>query len=138
MPQVYFYGVLTLVTAMLNARRRFTAAAFAPVMNNLVVIAMFLTLPAVAHGDLLGPDPLGVAQDEWRVLFWLGLGTTLGVAASAVVVVPSLADPRLGLRFNLAGATRSSAGWCGCPAGPWATWPPTRCRSWRRCSSPTS
>src|SRR6478735_7235554 len=79
MPQVYFYGVLTLVTAMLNARRRFTAAAFAPVMNNLVVIVMFLTLPAVAHGDLLGSDPLGVAHDEWRVLLWLGLGTTLGV-----------------------------------------------------------
>ena len=101
MPQVYFYGVLTLITAMLNARRRFTAAAFAPVMNNLVVIVMFLTLPAVAHGDLLGSDPLGVAHDEWRVLLWLGLGTTLGVAASAAVVAPSLADRALGLRFNL-------------------------------------
>ena len=101
MPQVYFYGLLTLVTAMLNARRRFTAAAFAPVMNNLVVIVMFLTLPAVVHGDLLGPDPLGVAHAEGRVLLWLGLGTTLGVAASAAVVAPSLADRRLGLRFNL-------------------------------------
>ena len=40
MPQVFFYGVTALATAMLNARRRFAAAAFAPVLNNVVVIAV--------------------------------------------------------------------------------------------------
>ena len=37
MPQMLFYGIVTLATAMLNARRRFLAAAFAPVLNNVVV-----------------------------------------------------------------------------------------------------
>ena len=45
MPQMLFYGIVTLATAMLNARRRFLAAAFAPVLNNVVVIAVFLALP---------------------------------------------------------------------------------------------
>ncbi len=45
MPQMLFYGIVTLATAMLNARRRFLAAAFAPVLNNVVVIAVFLILP---------------------------------------------------------------------------------------------
>ena len=31
MPQMLFYGIATLATAMLNARRRFAAAAFAPI-----------------------------------------------------------------------------------------------------------
>ena len=30
MPQIFFYGITALATAMLNARRRFAAAAFAP------------------------------------------------------------------------------------------------------------
>ena len=48
MPQIFFYGVTALATAMLNARRRFAAAAFAPVLNNVVVIAVLLALPSVA------------------------------------------------------------------------------------------
>ena len=52
MPQMLFYGIVTLATAMLNARRRFLAAAFAPVLNNIVVIAVFLALPRIADGSL--------------------------------------------------------------------------------------
>ena len=52
MPQMLFYGIVTLATAMLNARRRFAAAAFAPMLNNVVVIAVFLALPRVADGSL--------------------------------------------------------------------------------------
>ena len=53
MPQMLFYGIATLATAMLNARRRFAAAAFAPALNNIVVIAVFLALPRVATGSAL-------------------------------------------------------------------------------------
>ena len=52
MPQMLFYGIAALATAMLNAQRRFLAAAFAPVLNNVVVIAVFLTLPRLADGSL--------------------------------------------------------------------------------------
>ena len=49
MPQMFFYGVTALATAMLNARRRFAAAAFAPVLNNVVVIAMLLAVARIAE-----------------------------------------------------------------------------------------
>ena len=41
-PQVLFYGLTTLATALLNAHRRFAAAAFAPVVNNVMLIAVLL------------------------------------------------------------------------------------------------
>jgi putative peptidoglycan lipid II flippase len=100
LPQVYFYGLITLTSALLQARRRFAAAAFAPAVNNVVATAALLSLPAVVTGDLRGANPLAVALAEPKVLTWLGLGTTLGVVASALVVLPVLGDRQLRLRFR--------------------------------------
>jgi putative peptidoglycan lipid II flippase len=86
MPQMFFYGVTALATAMLNARRRFAAAAFAPVLNNIVVIAVLLAVLRIA-GD--GPTVRSVLDDPVLVLL-LGLGTTAGVVAMALVLVPAV------------------------------------------------
>jgi len=86
MPQIFFYGATALTTSMLNARRRFAAAAFAPVLNNLVVIAVFLALPYLATGPLTVD---GVRHDTGLVLL-LGLGTTAGIVAMALVLLPAL------------------------------------------------
>jgi putative peptidoglycan lipid II flippase len=86
MPQVFFYGATALATAMLNARRRFAAAAFAPVLNNVVVIAALLALPRVASEP---PTVTSVLQDPALVVL-LGLGTTAGIVAMAVVLLPAL------------------------------------------------
>ena len=40
-PQVLFYGLIALATALLNARRRFAAPAWVPVANNLVCVAVY-------------------------------------------------------------------------------------------------
>ncbi len=40
LPQIFFYGLTALASAMLNARRSFLAPAFAPVLNNVVVLCM--------------------------------------------------------------------------------------------------
>src|SRR2546428_3486149 len=42
LPQMLFYGFTALASALLNAHRRFVAAAFAPVVNNLVVIGILV------------------------------------------------------------------------------------------------
>ena len=55
MPQMLFYGFATLATALLQARRRFAAAAFAPILNNVVVIAIFLVAPARRRRSAHGP-----------------------------------------------------------------------------------
>jgi putative peptidoglycan lipid II flippase len=41
-PQLLFYASISVTTAIVRARRKFAAPMFAPVLNNLVVIAMFL------------------------------------------------------------------------------------------------
>ncbi len=95
MPQMLFYGIVTLATAMLNARRRFLAAAFAPVLNNVVVIAVFLALPHIASGAL---SVRSVLDDDALVLL-MGLGTTAGVVVMALALLPPLERLHLHLRF---------------------------------------
>ncbi|MBX3286399.1 MAG: hypothetical protein KF703_13710, partial [Actinobacteria bacterium] len=43
-PQVFFYGLMAVWSAVLNARHRFLAAAWAPVLNNLVAIATLVVV----------------------------------------------------------------------------------------------
>ena len=77
-PQVLFYGLISLMTAVLHARRAFAAVAFAPAVNNLVVVAVFLALPSLSDVDLASPPPFRGAGRRPGAL-GLGLGTTLGV-----------------------------------------------------------
>ena len=49
-PQLVLYAVGAVATALLNADRRFTAAAVAPVFNNLVVIATMVAFRAMRGG----------------------------------------------------------------------------------------
>lgn len=100
MPQVLFYGLVTVVTALLHARRSFLAPAYAPVLNNLVVSAMFVALPTVFDRALRDDGSVVRAADDSTLLLLLGLGTTAGVAAMALALVPSLLRARVGLRFR--------------------------------------
>ena len=93
MPQIFFYGITALATAMLNARRRFAAAAFAPVLNNVVVIGVLLALPRIMSEP---PTVHRVLDDPWLVVL-LGLGTTAGIVAMALVLLPALG--RAGAQF---------------------------------------
>jgi putative peptidoglycan lipid II flippase len=95
MPQMLFYGIATLATAMLNAKRRFAAAAFAPALNNVVVIAVFLTLPRIADGTL---SVDGVLGDEGLLLL-MGLGTTAGIVVMALALLPALRRAHVHLRY---------------------------------------
>jgi putative peptidoglycan lipid II flippase len=95
MPQMVFYGLTALATAMLQARQRFFAPAFAPILNNLVVISIFLVLPQFTS------RPITVAQisgDPFLLLF-IGLGTTAGIAAMGLALLPALHRAQIHLRF---------------------------------------
>ncbi len=98
-PQVFFYGVITVVSSLLQARRRFAAAAFAPVLNNVVVIATLVALQQRSQLDLAGASLPAVLADPGTLTI-LGVGTTAGVALNAVALLPSLQHCRLGLRFR--------------------------------------
>ena len=92
-PQVFFYGVISVTTAIVRAQRKFAAPMFAPVLNNLVVIALFLSYPTVVGIRTLE----GVRDDRGAVLL-LGLMTTAGVAAMALAQFP-FRTARRHLRF---------------------------------------
>ncbi|MGY6501371.1 MAG: murein biosynthesis integral membrane protein MurJ [Acidimicrobiales bacterium] len=100
MPQVLFYGLITLVTAMLHARRSYLAPAYAPVLNNLVVSAMLFSLPTIMGRSLKGEGAVLDASGDSTLLIFLGVGTTVGVAAMALAMVPAFLRARPPIRFN--------------------------------------
>lgn len=93
LPEIIFYGLGALFGAILNARSVFGPAAWAPVVNNVVVIATLAVFTLVPGEISLDPVRMGEAK-----LLVLGIGTTLGIAAQAAVLVPSLR--RVGFRFR--------------------------------------
>ncbi|MCP4435742.1 MAG: murein biosynthesis integral membrane protein MurJ, partial [Actinomycetia bacterium] len=93
LPQILFYGITTLVTAQLHARRRFVAPAFAPVLTNVVTSAAALAvwwLISTGRTD----------TDSTMTVYLLGLGTTAGVASMAVALLPSLRRAGVHLRWR--------------------------------------
>lgn len=83
LPQIFFYGIYTMLSQVLNSRGRFGAPMFAPIVNNIVAIATFLLFIAVAGTSAAADGDLTSSQ-----VTLLGVGTTLGVAAQALVLVP--------------------------------------------------
>ncbi|WP_426572181.1 murein biosynthesis integral membrane protein MurJ [Aquihabitans sp. McL0605] len=96
-PQIFFYGLMAVWSAVLNARQRFMAAAWAPVLNNVVAVATLLYV-----GHLLGGSPtLQDALDDPKVLWVLGLGTTAGIAVMALSLYPALRRSGFRLKFKV-------------------------------------
>jgi putative peptidoglycan lipid II flippase len=84
MPQMFFYALGMVITGLLNAHRRFTAPAFAPVLNNLIVIGTFIAFRTMHRGGAPGLFDLSSAD---KLL--LGLGTTAGVVVMTLAYLPS-------------------------------------------------
>jgi murein biosynthesis integral membrane protein MurJ len=93
MPQIVFYGVGAVMTGLLNANRRFGVPMFAPVLNNLVVIAVGVTFHLIVGRNVPQLDQVTTGE---KLL--LGLGTTAGVVAMTMVQWPFLR--RLGFRYR--------------------------------------
>jgi putative peptidoglycan lipid II flippase len=107
-PQVLCYGLAVVLYGILQAHRKFTAPALAPVLSSLVVIAAyvaFVPLAGAHRTELIGlPRPAE---------FMLSAGTTAGVAALAVTALIPAVRLRLGLRPALrfpAGVGRQARG----------------------------
>ncbi|KQS66839.1 murein biosynthesis integral membrane protein MurJ [Modestobacter sp. Leaf380] len=105
--EIVFYGIGAFATAALNARQVFGPPAWAPVLNNVVVIGVGVVfLLASGPGDL---TPLTL--EPWLV-WLLGIGTTVGIALQALVLLPLL--PRHGIplrpRWGLRGTGLGEAG----------------------------
>lgn len=82
--QIFFYGVIALGSAVLHAHRRFFAAAWSPVLANVITVAALGSLAVARPADGWGIGD--VAADD-RLRWVLALGATVGIAVSAAVVV---------------------------------------------------
>jgi putative peptidoglycan lipid II flippase len=94
MPQIVFYGIGAVATGLLQAERRFAVPMFAPILNNLSVIATFGVYALLVRGGTTSVASITFAQKTV-----LAIGTTLGVAAMTLALWPSLR--RLGFRWHL-------------------------------------
>lgn len=82
--QIPLYGVGIVLTGVLHAHRRFLAAALAPLLSSVVVLASYLWYGHLAQGRTL---PGEVPDTALTVLAW---GTTAGVAVlSLPLAVPA-------------------------------------------------
>jgi putative peptidoglycan lipid II flippase len=93
LPEILFYGLFALLTAILNAKHIFGPTAWAPVVNNLVVMAT-IGIFALVPGEIsLNPVRMGDAK-----LLVLGIGVTLGIVVQSLMLFPALR--RSGFRFR--------------------------------------
>lgn len=84
MPQIFFYGVHVMAGQVLNARDRFGPMMWAPIANNVVSIMVLLLYLIVFERT-----STGAAFTSGQQLL-LGIGSTIGIAAQAAVLIPFL------------------------------------------------
>jgi putative peptidoglycan lipid II flippase len=96
-PQIFFYGMSSLAGGVLNARNRFAAPMWTPVINNIVVIAVLLLFIATigASGAGLSSGQVHISDGQVQLL---GFGTTLGIIAQTAALIPAL--HRAGFRWR--------------------------------------
>ncbi|HPF81640.1 murein biosynthesis integral membrane protein MurJ [Nostocoides australiense] len=86
-PQIVLYGIGIVLSGVLNAHERFAAAAVAPLVSSLVVIATYVAYWLVLRGG--SPS---------AAVWVLAGGTSLGVLALVATLVPTAR--RLGIRLH--------------------------------------
>ncbi|WP_438487043.1 murein biosynthesis integral membrane protein MurJ [Streptomyces sp. S186] len=102
-PTIFFMGLHVVMGQILNARGRFGAMMWTPVLNNIVMIstfALFIWVYGTAKTSHIGVTTI---PDEGIRL--LGIGTLLGLVVQALAMIPYLrdADFKLRLRFDWRG-----------------------------------
>ncbi|MEQ1872257.1 MAG: lipid II flippase MurJ [Ilumatobacteraceae bacterium] len=90
-PQIIFYGVVTVLSAALHAKGRFIAAALAPAVNNVIVIVACVLFRANRDGRVADLE-----LTAWQFALIAG-GTTIGVLLFSLT--PAFALRRAGVQW---------------------------------------
>ncbi|MBQ1036027.1 MULTISPECIES: murein biosynthesis integral membrane protein MurJ [Micromonospora] len=94
LPMIFFTGLSALISAVLNTRGHFAAPMWAPILNNIVVIATAGLYIAIYGTKILDPGQFTTGQ-----ILLIGGGTLLGVAVQACGLLPALR--KVGFRWRL-------------------------------------
>jgi putative peptidoglycan lipid II flippase len=95
LPEIVFYGIGAMFGAVLNARGIFSPPAWAPVLNNMVVIVTAIVFIAMPGSATLGPASMSTNQ-----VYVLGIGTTLGIVVQTLILLPALRQARFRWRWR--------------------------------------
>lgn len=95
--QIFFYGVTSICTSILHARKQFFAAAWSPVLANLVTITSLLFVSRVSRVD---PPTLEEIVENSSLQWLLGMGSTSGIIVMALALVFALRRSGTSLKFR--------------------------------------
>ena len=103
LPSIFFMGIHVVMGQILNARGKFGAMMWTPVLNNIVIIVtlgMFLWVYGTAETS--GMQVTTIPPEGQRLL---GVGVLLGLVVQALAMIPYLRETgfRLRLRFDWKG-----------------------------------
>ena len=84
--QIVFYGASSIVSGLLNANREYFWSSFAPVFNNLIVIASFILYAVIAQ------------TDQNLAFLAIAIGNPLGVFVQMAFQIPAL--KKVGIRLR--------------------------------------
>jgi putative peptidoglycan lipid II flippase len=93
LPQILFYGLYGILSQIANAKEKFGPMMWAPIANNLLVIALFSYFISVT--DEISLETISDSQ-----IALLGLGSTVGIALQALILIPTLKKSGLKLSFR--------------------------------------
>ncbi|MDY3127287.1 MAG: murein biosynthesis integral membrane protein MurJ [Corynebacterium sp.] len=94
LPQIFFYGLFALFQAVLNTKNVFGPAAWAPVVNNIISIAVLVAYQVVP-GHLAAGDAAAVTDPH---ILLLALGTTTGVLVQCAMLLPYIKKAGINLK----------------------------------------
>ncbi|MGW2636444.1 murein biosynthesis integral membrane protein MurJ [Streptomyces sp. NPDC001348] len=103
LPSIFFMGIHVVMGQILNARGKFGAMMWTPVLNNIVIIVslgMFIWVYGTAANSHM--DVTNIPPEGQRLL---GVGVLLGLVVQALAMVPYLRETgfRIRLRFDWRG-----------------------------------
>ena len=85
LPEIFFYGLGAMFMAVLNIKHVYGPGAWSPVLNNVVMMVTVLVFWILPGPKTLNPSTITNPQ-----IVVIGVGTTLGIAAQALVLIPAL------------------------------------------------
>lgn len=92
LPEIFFYGMAAMFSALLNVRGHFAAPMWTPILNNIVVIVTAGLFALVQTG---APEAATMSALEIAIL---GIGTSLGIVVQTAGLLPAMR--KVGFRWR--------------------------------------
>lgn len=91
LPQILFMGLFALLGQIANAKGKFGPMMWAPVLNNVIAIAVFSWFLKYSTQPTVSTIP----KSE---IIWISLGCTVGYMAQALILIPAITKTNIRIR----------------------------------------